>query len=92
MALDLENFERERTDQNLEWWMFNVNHRDFFITLNKESIIKILNWENLESELYWNWDWINMRELDKWVKKELTFCLLSDSERRKNRNTDNRKR
>jgi hypothetical protein len=25
-----------------------------------------------------------MRELDKWVKKELTFCLLSDSERRGN--------
>jgi hypothetical protein len=25
-----------------------------------------------------------MRELDKWVKKELTFCLLSDSERREN--------
>jgi hypothetical protein len=25
-----------------------------------------------------------MRELDKWVRKELTFCLISDSERREN--------
>ena len=84
MELDLKDFERDRTDKDLEWWMFKVNHRDFFITLNKESLLKVLNWENLESELYWNWDWIDMTELDKWVKKELTFCLLSDSERREN--------
>ena len=25
-----------------------------------------------------------MRKLDKWVRKELTFCLISDSERREN--------
>lgn len=65
MELDFKDFEWNRTDQNIEWWMFEVAHRDFFITINKESLLKILNWEILESELYWNYDWINLRELDK---------------------------
>lgn len=84
MELDLKNFEWDRTDKNLEWWMFEVDHRDFFIALNQESLLKILNWEELKSELYWRWNWINIRELDKRVKKELTFCLLSDTERTEN--------
>jgi len=84
MELDLKNFERDRTNENLEWWMFNVNNRDYFITLNKENLSKVLNWEELKTELYWTRDWINMRKLDKWVRKELTFCLISDSERREN--------
>ena len=84
MELDLKNFERDRTDENLEWWMFEFDHSDFFIALNKESLLKILNWEELKSELYWHWNWIDIRKLDKWVKKELTFCLLSDTERTEN--------
>ena len=52
MELDLKNFERDRTDENLEWWMFEFDHRDFFIALNKESLLKILKWEELKSELF----------------------------------------
>lgn len=84
MDLDLTNFEWDRTDENLEWWVFNVNNRDYFITLNKENLSKVLNWEELKTELYRTRHWINMRNLDKRVKKELTFCLISDDERREN--------
>jgi len=84
MDLDLKDFEWDRTDQNLEWWLYNTNHMDYYISLNKESLMKILDWEEVNTDLYWTWDWIDMRELEKWVGKELTFCLLSDEERSKN--------
>ena len=47
MELDLKDFERDRTDQNIEWWTFNIDNRDYFITLNKENLSKVLNWEEL---------------------------------------------
>ena len=84
MELNLENFERDRTDANLEWWTFNVNNRDFFITINKENLSNVLDWKELKTELYWRWEWLSLRELEKRVKKELTICLISDDERREN--------
>ena len=84
MELDLKNFERDRADENIEWWIFNPDTMDYAITLNKENLSKILDWEELKTELYWGWEWINLRELEKWVRKDLTFCLMSDSERIEN--------
>lgn len=83
MELDLKDFERDRTDQNIEWWTFNIDNRDYFITLNKENLSKVLNWEELKYELYWRWEWINIREMEEWVKKDLILCLLSNTERSK---------
>ena len=84
MELDLSNFEWDRTDENLEWWIFNAKNSDFFITINKENLSKVLNWEELKIELYRSLEQLDFRELKKWVKKELTLSLISDEERRKN--------
>lgn len=83
MELDLSNFEWDRTDENLEWWIFNAKNSDFFITINKENLSKVLNWEELKIELYRSWEQLDFRELEKWVRKELTLCLIPDNERNK---------
>ena len=46
MELDFKDFEWNRTDQNIEWWMFEVDHRDFFITINKEKSLKNIKLRN----------------------------------------------
>ncbi len=67
----------------IEWWIYDVDHNDYFFSLNKDSLSKVINWESIKTTLYYSFNWKSIDEVENWIKKDLVMCLLSDEERRK---------
>lgn len=40
--------------QRTEWVIFEKSNQDYFFLLDEESLKKISNWENIESELFFS--------------------------------------
>ena len=73
----------EETQQRTEWVIFEKSNQDYFFLLDEESLKKISNWENIESELFFHSQNENTNNIKEKTKKELTLNLLTEDERRK---------
>lgn len=73
----------EETQQRTEWVIFEKSNQDYFFLLDEESLKKISNWENIESELFFHSQNENTNNIKEKTKKELTLSLLTEDERRK---------
>ena len=69
--------------QRTEWVIFGKSNQDYFFLLDEESLKKISNWENIETELFFHSQNENTNNIKEKTKKELTLSLLTEDERRK---------
>ena len=69
--------------QRTEWVIFEKSNQDYFFLLDEESLKKISNWENIETELFFHSQNENTNNIKEKTKKELTLSLLTKDERRK---------
>ena len=44
----------EEIQQRTEWVIFEKSNQDYFFLLDEESLKKISNWENIETELFFH--------------------------------------
>ena len=86
----------EEIQQRTEWVIFEKSNQDYFFLLDEESLKKISNWENIETELFFHSQNESTNNIKEKTKKELTLSLLTEDERRKEmtntiikRNTNN---
>ena len=73
----------EEIQQRTEWVIFEKSNQDYFFLLDEESLKKISNWENIETELFFHSQNESTNNIKKKTKKELTLSLLTEDERRK---------
>jgi len=73
----------EEIQQRTEWVIFEKSNQDYFFLLDEESLKKISNWENIETELFFHSQNENTNNIKEKTKKELTLNLLTEDERRK---------
>lgn len=73
----------EGIQQRTEWVIFEKSNQDYFFLLDEESLKKISNWENIETELFFHSQNENTNDKKEKTKKELTLNLLTEDERRK---------
>jgi hypothetical protein len=73
----------EEIQQRTEWVIFEKSNQDYFFLLDEESLKKISNWENIESELFFHSQNESTNNIKEKTKKELTLNLLTEDERRK---------
>ena len=73
----------EEIQQRTEWVIFEKSNQDYFFLLDEESLKKISNWENIETELFFHSQNENINNIKEKTKKELTLSLLTEDERRK---------
>lgn len=73
----------EEIQQRTEWVIFEKSNQDYFFLLDEESLKKISNWENIETELFFHSQNENTNNIQEKTKKELTLSLLTEDERRK---------
>ena len=69
--------------QRTEWVIFEKSNQDYFFLLDEESLKKISNWENIETELFFHSQNESTNNIKEKAKKELTLSLLTEDERRK---------
>ena len=73
----------EEIQQRTEWVIFEKSNQDYFFLLDEESLKKISNWENIETELFFHSQNESTNNIKEKTKKELTLSLLTEDERRK---------
>ena len=73
----------EGIQQRTEWVIFEKSNQDYFFILDEESLKKISNWENIETELFFHSQNENTNNIKEKTKKELTLSLLTEDERKK---------
>ena len=73
----------EEIQQRTEWVIFEKSNQDYFFLLDEESLKKISNWENIETELFFHSQNGSTNNIKEKTKKELTLSLLTEDERRK---------
>ena len=69
--------------QRTEWVIFEKSNQDYFFLLDEESLKKISNWENIETELFFHSQNESTNNIKEKTKKELTLNLLTEDERKK---------
>ena len=72
-----ENFEK------LEGCEFDIDHRDYFMAINKDTIKWVLEWTDAKMNLYLKSCNIWLNEMTESMRKELIISILSDEDRRK---------
>lgn len=73
----------DEKQQRTEWVIFEKSNQDYFFLLDEESLKKISNWENIETELFFHSQNENTNNIKEKTKKELTLSLLTEDERTK---------
>lgn len=67
---------------NIEWCIYDLRHGDYNFSLNKETLNKIENWENVEMVLHHYPDNDSVENIQERMRKTLILGLLSDKDRR----------
>ena len=73
----------EEIQQRTEWDKKKKSNQDYFFLLDEESLKKISNWENIETELFFHSQNESTNNIKEKTKKELTLSLLTEDERKK---------
>ena len=70
-------------ESHIQWAIYDVDHYDYYVSLNKETLEKIKEWNIIKSKIvYSSYDY---EQNKKMIQKKLFITLLSEEERRKNR-------
>ncbi len=70
-------------ESHIKWALYDVDHYDYYISLNKETLEKIKEWNIIKSKIvYSSYDY---EQNKKMIQKKLFITLLTDEERKKNR-------
>lgn len=70
-------------ESHIQWAFYDVDHYDYYISLNQETLEKIKEWNIIKSKIvYSSYDY---EQNKKMIQKKLFITLLTDEERRKNR-------
>lgn len=70
-------------ESHIQWAFYDVDHYDYYISLNKETLEKIKEWNIIKSKIVYSS--YNYEDNKKMTQKKLFITLLTDEERRKNR-------
>lgn len=72
-----------RKESHIQWAIYDVDHYDYYVSLNKGTLEKIKEWNIIKSKIvYSSYDY---EQNKKMVQKKLFITLLTEKERRKNR-------
>ncbi len=70
-------------ETHIQWALYDVDHYDYYISLNQETLEKIKEWNIIKSKIvYSSYDY---EQNKKMIQKKLFITLLTDEERKKNR-------
>lgn len=70
-------------ESHIQWAFYDVDHYDYYISLNQETLEKIKEWNIIKSKIvYSSYDY---EQNKKMIQKKLFITLLTEEERRKNR-------
>jgi len=68
---------------HIQWALYDVDHYDYYISINKESLERIKEGNIIKSKIvYSSYD---IEQNKKMIQKKLFITLLTDEERKKNR-------
>ena len=66
-----------KKQENTEGWIFDLDYSNYKFSLNKNSLKKIKEWEEIKTTIYHNSYLFKTKEdLKDWMKKELIIWLL----------------
>ncbi len=69
-------------ESHIQWAIYDVDHYDYYVSLNKETLQKIKEWNIIKSRIVFSsYDYETNKKL---VQKDLYITLLSDEDRNKN--------
>ena len=66
-----------KKESHIQWALYDVDSRDYYISLEPETLNKIKDWNIIKSKIVYSGG--NVREM---VQKKLFISLLNDNERR----------
>jgi hypothetical protein len=70
-------------ESHIQWAIYDVDHYDYYVSLNKDSLEQIKEWSIIKSKIvYSSYDY---EQNKKMIQKKLFITLLTDEERQKNR-------
>ena len=70
-------------ESHIQWAIYDVDHYDYYISLNQETLGKIKDWNIIKSKIvYSSYDY---EQNKKMIQKKLFITLLTGEERIKNR-------
>ena len=70
-------------EPHIQWAFYDIDHYDYYISLNKETLEQIKEWNIIKSKIvYSSYDY---EQNKKMIQKKLFIALLTDEERKKNR-------
>lgn len=70
-------------EPHIQWAFYDVDHYDYYISLNKNSLEKIKEWNIIKSKIVYSS--FDIEQNKKMIQKKLFITLLTDEERKKNR-------
>lgn len=68
-------------ESHIQWALYDVDHYDYYVSLNQETLEKIKEWNIIKSKIVYLAD----KDIQDIVQKELFLTLLTEDERKKNR-------
>lgn len=69
-------------ESHIQWAIYDVDHYDYYVSLNQETLEKIKEWNIIKSKIvYSSYDY---EQNKKMMQKKLFITLLSDEDRNKN--------
>lgn len=68
--------------QDIEWWIYDMDHNDYFLSFNKNTIQKIKDWEVSESVIFYTSQNHSLQDIEEYMRKKLILWLLSDEDRK----------
>lgn len=70
-----------KQESHIQWAIYDVDHMDYYISLNKEALKKIKEWNIIKSKIVYSS--YNYEDNKKMTQKNLFITLLSNEERNK---------
>jgi hypothetical protein len=68
---------------HIQWALYDVDHYDYYVSLNKDSLEKIKEGNIIKSKIVYSS--FDIEQNTKMIQKKLFITLLTDEERQKNR-------
>ena len=70
-------------EPHIQWALYDVDHYDYYVSLNQETLEKIKEWNIIKSKIvYSSYDYEQNKRM---IQQKLFITLLTEEERRKNR-------
>lgn len=66
-----------KQESHIQWVFYDVDHYDYYVSLNKETLENIRNWNIIKSKIVY----LSDKDITQNVQKRLLITLLSEDER-----------